>query len=794
MNIDLGRVTPIYRGAYDAAESYELNDIVLHTDGALYWHTSETPTTGVAPTVTATWTLAFSGADVEAAIEAIKEDAEAIAFGTRGGLPVGSSDPYYHNNAAWYASQASASATDANAAKVAAHGAQGAAETARDKSAQWATGGSSGTPGATNNSKYYSEQAAGSAAAAAGSAQDAEAWAAGTKAGVPVTGDDPQYENNAKYWSDEAAASAATFVTDPTLSVSGKAADAAAVGAFNQYISLREEEDRQMLLGSVVQAVEDTYDELRSAPIHNSVTIGQSVYPRMDNTRLGLTAIKGRTVAMNQLVPSASSSKSIGSGITESAQDANGKRTISGTRTNSSWASGSNMEFNCFKDHVYMVCANELKAGASHTSERYLSLLVGWSQFLNFTPSATAAIVKPSSDGTYRFAVGGSTNDVMDFSYIPFAIDLTQMYGTTLADSIYAMETATPGAGVAYVRERMPLDYYAYNAGELKAPVVSGMEVTGKNLLDVANVTWKKWRYMNNAFATLADSSPYPSYTLNAEGSITISSNTANCGIGVELDAAPFERVASVSVSIGYVQIYAAYANGAERLESGITSAVIPANTPCFVGFRSADTSNHTFFAQIEVGSNATAYAPYQHESLPLPSTRLDGVGAAQDYIEAVEVGENDYSLVLHKVMGEVDLGTLSWEAYTPWGSDHTFRSTLANADHYNCICDKYVKPASSNDLLSGAATGTGTREQRVYVSDPAFVGKTAAEVKTALSGAHFCYELATPTETVLASHLTLADISAIAENGGIIGIVNSNGDIVQPDLVVDTVISRSAQ
>ncbi len=170
MNIDLGRVTPIYRGAYSAAESYELNDIVLHTDGALYWHTSETPTTGVAPTVTATWTLAFSGSDVEAAIEAIKEDAEAIALGTRGGVPVGSSDPYYHNNAAWYASQASASATDANAAKVAAQGAQDAAETARDKSAQWATGGTTGTPGAENNSKYYAEQAAASAAASAASA------------------------------------------------------------------------------------------------------------------------------------------------------------------------------------------------------------------------------------------------------------------------------------------------------------------------------------------------------------------------------------------------------------------------------------------------------------------------------------------------------------------------------------------------------------------------------------------------------------------------------------------------
>ena len=204
MNIDLGRVTPIYRGAYNAAVRYELNDIVLHTDGNLYWHVSPVATTGVAPTDTSAWMLAFSGDDVEAAIEQIKEDAEAIALGTRGGFPVDSADPYYHNNAAWYASQASASATAAGNAKTAAETAQGAAETARDKSAQWATGGTSGTPGASNNAKYYAEQAASSATSADGSAASAEAWATGGTSGTPSA------TNNAKYFSEQAAASAAS--------------------------------------------------------------------------------------------------------------------------------------------------------------------------------------------------------------------------------------------------------------------------------------------------------------------------------------------------------------------------------------------------------------------------------------------------------------------------------------------------------------------------------------------------------------------------------------------------------
>lgn len=68
MQIDLGRVVPIYRGYYDAGAAYELNDIVLYTDGNLYWHVSATPTVGVAPTDATVWSIAFFGADLRQAM------------------------------------------------------------------------------------------------------------------------------------------------------------------------------------------------------------------------------------------------------------------------------------------------------------------------------------------------------------------------------------------------------------------------------------------------------------------------------------------------------------------------------------------------------------------------------------------------------------------------------------------------------------------------------------------------------------------------------------------------------
>lgn len=83
----------------------------------------------------------------------------------------------------------------------------------------------------------FAEAAGASETAAASAASDAEAYAKGTRDGEPVESTDPAYENNAAYWAGEAsdsataaAASAATFATDTTLTVSGKAADAKAVG------------------------------------------------------------------------------------------------------------------------------------------------------------------------------------------------------------------------------------------------------------------------------------------------------------------------------------------------------------------------------------------------------------------------------------------------------------------------------------------------------------------------------------------------------------------------------------
>lgn len=109
-----------------------------------------------------------------------------------------------------------------------------------------AAAGSAASAESDAESAATSEANAGaSATAASGSAEDAEAWAVGTRGGEDVPGTDPAYQNNSKYYYDQIGDKTAGavadwlneyvdpetgYVIDDSLTVAGAAADAATVG------------------------------------------------------------------------------------------------------------------------------------------------------------------------------------------------------------------------------------------------------------------------------------------------------------------------------------------------------------------------------------------------------------------------------------------------------------------------------------------------------------------------------------------------------------------------------------
>ena len=77
-----------------------------------------------------------------------------------------------------------------------------------------------------------------------------------------------------------------------------------------------------------------------------------------------------------------------------------------------------------------------------------------------------AAIVTYDNSGLLQGAVVDVTVGAqIDVSCKPQIFDLTEMFGSTVADQIYTMEQQTAGAGVAYFKSLFPNDYYAYNTG-----------------------------------------------------------------------------------------------------------------------------------------------------------------------------------------------------------------------------------------------------------------------------------------------------------------------------------------
>ena len=106
----------------------------------------------------------------------------------------------------------------------------------------------------------------------------------------------------------------------------------------------------------------------------------------------------------------------------------------------------------------------------------------------SWTTIAGIRKVTTASQNRLRIALTTATamaaNDFFSLKNV-ILIDLTAMFGSTIADYLYTLESGTAGAGVAKLKEWgfLSKSYFPYNAGELMSVKTTGKKVTGKNLL-----------------------------------------------------------------------------------------------------------------------------------------------------------------------------------------------------------------------------------------------------------------------------------------------------------------------
>lgn len=332
-----------------------------------------------------------------------------------------------------------------------------------------------------------------------------------------------------------------------------------------------------------------------------------------------------------------------------------------------------------------------------------------------------------------------SAGDYIEFDSIN-VVDLTQMFGTTIADAAYTKEQTTAGSGIAWLRDN-GFDfskYISYNTGTLESVNPSAKKVVGKNLFNKANIVSGKVLTNTGAEASRTGSyygADYISVIPNESYYLTNFLGGGSWYAAICYDAN--------KNAIGDLEI-----SGSGTQSGAVT---IPSN--CYY-IRPNGVLADIDGAMVCIGETATSYTPYEEHTYPISQSPLRGVPTLVNdaIVYDGDVRKSDGST--ERKYGIVDLGTLTWNYdsnntrfYTP--DKPTNIKVVAITTVPNMICPLYgvVKfdgfNNNSNMVIATNTTGLLVVKNTSYTDGTTF--------KTAMSGVYLVYELATPTTEQLA-------------------------------------------
>ena len=367
---------------------------------------------------------------------------------------------------------------------------------------------------------------------------------------------------------------------------------------------------------------------------------------------------------------------------------------------------------------------------------------LAWNQLCNGSSVTVQSGHKYIAKISGAFSIGASTGTAITglTSGTDMVIDLTACFGSTIADYIYSLETANAGAGVAFVKRYIDLDtYHPYDAGSIQS--VEGLvshDVVGKNLLDYDDVC--SWKFNNNfIFRNSGD-----------KLSVLIADSTAEANETQFLSLQEGTYTLSVSNPVRIQVAWGKVKNVDIYNTKQVTFTLDKRQDDIHVKFIATSYPYDLGNVQLELGSTATPYEPYEKHSYPLDSdVVLRGVPKlVTDHIEFD--GDKYYSDgTVERRYGVVDLGTLNWSYESDVFRLNSYIGAKNETNMYaiaNIICPKYptVSQATmglqgTDIVIAGLNWSNGIR-----VCDSAYTDATS--FKTAMSGIYLLYELATPT------------------------------------------------
>ena len=352
------------------------------------------------------------------------------------------------------------------------------------------------------------------------------------------------------------------------------------------------------------------------------------------------------------------------------------------------------------------------------------------------TWSRYGVIVDTTNGSNITIGRQGTTTDpiVFDITNV-VAIDLTQMFGSTIADYIYSLEQGTAGAGVAWFKSLFPKPYYAYNAGELMSVKTSAHVTTGFNQFD--------------------EVTELGSFDINGNPIASTTSIRSKNFIPVLPDTAYYFQFDNTNSAKLYILQYDKNYNFIAYLPAatGITAPSIRITAAnCYylkIDFSSAYGTaykNDTCINLSWSGYRNGEYEPYVKNTYALDSDlELRGIPKLDADNKLYYDGDKyESDGTVTRRYGIVDLGSLNWSY-----SNTRFNVAFAQAKlppntstAFNGLCGEIYNVSPSLSLADKGICITSGGLLRVYDSDYT----DATTFKTAMSGVYLVYELATST------------------------------------------------
>ena len=374
-----------------------------------------------------------------------------------------------------------------------------------------------------------------------------------------------------------------------------------------------------------------------------------------------------------------------------------------------------------------------------------------WTKWNAIFASQSESNVRPyycPGDNTSSFTQGSTwkMKNVM-------LIDLTLLFGSTIADYIYSLEQATAGSGVAKLKSWgfFAEDYYPYDAGSLKSvESLVSHDMVGFNQWDEQ---WEVGKY-------------------SSSGAKTDSSTQIRCKNAIKVlpSTEYYVFIPYSSTTNGFFACYFYDMNGdyVSSLTTGAStksngqSVTIPSGCYEMRFFVSASYGT-TYKGDICInlswsGTRNGEYEPYVKHSYPLDSDlTLRGIpklDSANELYYDGDIYESDGTVT--RKYGIVDLGTLDWSYSSNFSVFKSEDLKSVIGDGLNIKCNKYPTTSSlSSGAIANADKVIGANKFSAQTSGNFAIGTLivkdtsytdAATFKTAMSGVYLVYELATPT------------------------------------------------